>query len=79
MLTATFPAADTEFRASAFLGCQRREGEGERREREGEKEKERESERKSHCLVLWDNQFAVPLFVPVLLSVSHTVSTALHP
>ena len=45
--------------------------------REGERGRERERER-SHCYGLWDNQFALRLFVPVLLSVSQTVSTALH-
>ena len=38
--------------------------------------REREGKRESYRLGLWDNQFALPLFV--LLSVSHTVSTAVH-
>ena len=46
------------------------------REKKRETDRERERERKIHCLGLWENQFALPLFV--LLSVSHTVSTALH-
>ena len=74
MLTATFPAAVHRVLGTGLARLPKER----ERERERERRREREAERKSHCLGLWENQFALPLFVPVLLSVSHTVSTALH-
>ena len=58
-LKATFPAAVHRVLGT---GLPRLPKERER-ERERERRRERERDRKSHCLGLWDNQFALPLFV----------------
>ena len=63
-LKATFPAAEHRVLRT---GLPRLPKEKER-ERGREKGGERERERKSHCFGLWDNQFALSLFVSVLLS-----------
>ena len=69
VLKATFPSAKHRFLGTGLARLQKvKDGKG-----------ERESERKSHCLGLWENQFALPFFVWFAVNQSHCWHRTAHP